>query len=500
MKKTLSLDIFNINKNKNVTWPIEEKSFKKLSQIILDNYLVLIKKNKKLVKLFQSETSFINTLIQIYHIQIIKKLSIKNKFKIINGKYSKPFYDIENKLFTFKKLSIPQLFKIIIKSFLFTVKSNNIKNYFFLLKNRKSLCIGKPTRSVFEYLKRKKTFLIVVDIFQIDTNIKGNLNNSLIQNINNFFDNIDKEIKNYFSIEISSKKIKKNYLKRLNIIKQNIYKNNSLNFDYIFTNSSKPINKIFSLKHKNKNNKLCAQEHGNNRFSIINNYLPILYSGFDIFLCPNLTSKKNFEKLTNLNKHLKSTLPKSINVNLKIMKQNLLEKKINKNNLKILLVGYPMSPIRSPIAPESFFYFKYYFELNILKLFKNYNYSLDYKIHPDRLGWENSIKKYVNKIVYDNFEKIYSNYDLVLFSYSHTSTFNYILKTNLPCIIFNTDLGVWNKNDLKFLKKRCQIKNLSSNKFNISSSPLLDFKDFQKMLESAIKKKNNNDYFQKIVK
>ena len=133
--------------------------FKKLSQILLENYLLLIEKNKKFIKLFQSETAFINTLIQIYHIQIIKKLSIENKFKIINGKYSKPFYYIENKLFEFKKLSIPQLLKLIIKSFLFTVKSNNIKNYLFLLKNHKSLCIGKPTKSVLEYSKRKKLFI-----------------------------------------------------------------------------------------------------------------------------------------------------------------------------------------------------------------------------------------------------------------------------------------------------------------------------------------------------
>ena len=500
MKKILSLDIFNINKNQNLTWPIGEESFKKLSQILLENYLLLIEKNKKFIKLFQSETAFINTLIQIYHIQIIKKILIENKFKIINGKYSKPFYDIENKLFEFKKLSIPQLLKLIIKSFLFTVKSNNIKNYLFLLKNHKSLCIGKPTKSVLEYSKRKKTFLFVVDTFQIDTNISDSLDNSLIQNINNFFDDVDKEIKNYFNIDISSKKIKQNYLKRLNIIQQNIYKNTLFNFDYVFTNSSKPIYKIFSLKHKNKNNKLCAQEHGNNRYSILNNFLPILYSGFDMFLCSNQKSKKNFEKLVNLNKHLKSNLPKSINMNIKKIKQNLIEKKINKNNLKILLVGYPMSPIRSPIAPNSFFYFKYYLEINILKLFKNYNYSIDYKIHPDRLGWQYSIKKYADKIVNDKFEKIYLDYDLVLFSYSHTSTFNYFLKSNLPCIIFNTDLAAWNKNDLKYLYKRCHIERVSSNKNNKSCLPLLDFKRFQKMLEGAIKKKNNSDYFQKVVR
>ena len=159
-----------------------------------------------------------------------------------------------------------------------------------------------------------------------------------------------------------------------------------------------------------------------------------------------------------------------------------------------------MGPVRSPVAKKSFFYFKYYVEISILKLFKNYNYSIDYKIHPDRLGWQHSIEKYVNKIVYDKFENIYTDYDLVLFSYSHTSTFNYFLKSNLPCIIFNTDLDDWNKNDLKLLNKRCQIKNIPSHNYNIKNLLLHDFKDFQKMLQGAIKKRNNNDYFQKIVK
>ena len=40
----------------------------------------------------------------------------------------------------------------------------------------------------------------------------------------------------------------------------------------------------------------------------------------------------------------------------------------------------------------------------------------------------------INLILKNNLD-----YDLVLFSYSHTSTFNYFLKSNLPCIIFNTD-------------------------------------------------------------
>ena len=119
--KKLSLDVFNINKN-SIAWPIDEKSFKKLLHIIFQNYLILLKKNKKYIKIFQSETAFINTLLQIYHIQIIKKISNKNKFKIINGKYSKQYYDIDNKLFEFQSIGIYQLFKSFVKSFCIQLK------------------------------------------------------------------------------------------------------------------------------------------------------------------------------------------------------------------------------------------------------------------------------------------------------------------------------------------------------------------------------------------
>ncbi len=423
---------------------------------------------------------------------------------MIHGKFSKKYYDLDNSLFDFQNKSFLIIIKSFLKSILLTFKSNKIKQYLYLILNKKSLCIGSPSLMIRENAFINKTFLVVLNTDSISIKKQTNIENELKDIIIGFFNKINKEICGFFDIKIDNEKIVNHYLIRSRKICNFFNKKNFFNFSHIYgANSSKPSTKILATHLKNNKNIIYAQEHGNNNYSLQNKFLPTLYVGYDKFLCPNDVCAKNLEN--NIYKFHSDNInffPQTISCKLKSKYKtnyNQSLKNINLSKIKILLVGCPMGPIRSPVSPGNFFYYRFFLEKQILDAFKLNNFCIDYKLHPDRVGWEKFFKLSSNKIIYDKFEKIYNSYDVIIFTYTSTTCFNLLLSSSKPCIIFNTDLNQWNKNDLIFLETRCHSENLSFIEQNSYKMVSKDKKNLEHIINSSIKKSQNFEYKENIL-
>ena len=111
-------------------------------------------------------------------------------------------------------------------------------------------------------------------------------------------------------------------------------------------------------------------------------------------------------------------------------------------------------------------------------LFKKIN-RLTYKLHPKQLI--NFKFKNVN-FEKGSLDKIYQNYDYIIFDYLNSLAFNQIVQTQLPIIYFNIGLARFSRIGQKYLKKRCFITNVDIFK---------NYSGFNKVFTKKFHKKNN---------
>ena len=111
-------------------------------------------------------------------------------------------------------------------------------------------------------------------------------------------------------------------------------------------------------------------------------------------------------------------------------------------------------------------------------LFKKIN-KLTYKRHPKQL-----LNFKFENINFENgaLEKIYQNYDYIIFDYLNSLAFNQIVQTQLPIIYFNIGLAQFSKLGQKYLKKRC---------FTINVNIFENYRGFNKIFTTKFVKKNN---------
>ena len=77
---------------------------------------------------------------------------------------------------------------------------------------------------------------------------------------------------------------------------------------------------------------------------------------------------------------------------------------------------------------------------SIIKILNKRNCDFTYKLHPDRADETFDIyKNKIDKFEYNKFEKIYSDYETIVFSYPHSTTFFYALEKSQKIIFFDNE-------------------------------------------------------------
>ena len=104
-------------------------------------------------------------------------------------------------------------------------------------------------------------------------------------------------------------------------------------------------------------------------------------------------------------------------------------------------MGWPFGCPPSVQLPYQNDYDMLSIENSVIKILINYNCDFTYKVHPDRIDETLDLyKNIIDKFEINKFEKIYNNYDTLIFIYPHTTTFFYALD-NAKNIIFFDNLN-----------------------------------------------------------
>ena len=529
MEKTYPIDVLGIKKMGVERWlegyylPVKGEEYQNISTNILDAYLCTLKQfnNEILYWLVVSNIRIVND-VSLYSLSILMLSRLQNKgFKYIASRDKREINKLllnkdplelinSNKLINDKLTSLTYMERT--KNILRLIKQNlsafgfgnwnfikNISEPFFLVGDR--------------YIPEVYRFCTEKDIYPISLPImlfSGNrIDNSLTPNeavlVSQFIQRFVNSIKKIIPVigepafEYLQNSLYKRFEYSMLFLKQNIYslrKMRKLKRKTLLAPSlGHPLTRLFCAAWRITGGEVIGFTHGNNichnysqmvifdAISIANTYVTtsssqkIIYKHFgDNFTHKYIDSLKIAEIISLTKNHYRPIFTK-------LQKA----RSVNKIN-KVMIVGFPKYFHFYPWLPEHNFFSQLYLEIQAVKILKKAGFYVMYKPHRMAMNdAEEIFKEYVDEIIKEDFKKVYSLADCILFIDPNTTTFKYSLLSKKPLVLINVKGSLWYPKVLELLKRRCCLVDA----YPADGRIVFDEKELIKAVESSL---NNINY------
>ena len=462
--------------HQNYFWPVSEEEFSKFSRFMHDEYIEIIKNenNAEINDIAVVEFSFVKQLLQIFHYNYVKEYSKINNLDLVTGVDSEylvnPNWDKIKRYYSSLKPQHNKLLRIIrkiVRSIIFNRHLSLFRIIKGLLFSSNFTSIGSNDQIKHEFIKINKVFCSYVDWPElVNTTIaedkKINEYGKLFtENIINPYlkkladcDSLFVKNINFDKIsDVWSTRILEAYLLYLN------FRISAISSKLLVTEMSKPINKLITVAYQSEKCKVFCFHHGHDSVAKISKLtFATNIAHCHNFIVPTNGIKARYQKHYSNVHSVVDTSTKFISVNSKIMHKLYLKNISNIVNYKVntvMIMGYPCEPTRYLDGKGLFFYQQIDLEYQIISILKEEGKRIVYKAHPERLSEiEGIFSHLVDEVIVDSFEKVWEEADLLIFTYSETTTFGYALTTNIPIILLDAEGDMRDSSDMKLFDKR----------------------------------------------
>ncbi len=254
----------------------------------------------------------------------------------------------------------------------------------------------------------------------------------------------------------------------------------------LVTEVSKPMHKLITVAYQSKGCKVYCFHHGNDFIATIKkrqNCSNILHC--NNFVLPTDGIEKRYKEHISNIKCIKKKRTKFTSVNSREMYDLYLRNIGNVPKTAIdtvMIMGLPSNCNRSFGERGQFFYQQVDLVYRLILLLKSKNKKVLYKVHPERVNEIDGVfDTIVDEVVTDPFESVWGRSDLLIFTYTSTTTFGYALTTNLPIILLDTSSDLRDQDYMKLLDKRIERVHA---KINYDTRITFNEDEFIKSLES----------------
>jgi hypothetical protein len=457
-------------------WPVSEKEFEDFSKFMHDEYINLAKKEKnpELRDIAKVEFSFVKQLLQIFHYNYVKKYSQANKLELISGSDSEKLMNPDWSMIKLYYSSLePQhnkfvrVIRRVFRNIVFNKHLPLSRLVNGLLIGANFTSVGSNDKIKREFIKKKKVFYNHVDWpdlldNEIDlANIPNDFQEIFLSNIiSPYLDKLSKT-NSFFVKDIDLSKIADVWSKRSfeAFILYKRFQSSISSSELLITEISSPIAKLITVAYQRSKCKVFCFHHGNDAVATIQKQtFSSNISQCDNFIAPTKGIANRYKKHYSNVDCISSSQTKFLSINSSRMYDLYLKntsKIIDKDVETVMLIGYPFNTKRYIGGRGLFFYQQVELEYRLISLLKSKNKRVIYKAHPERLkeikGVFNNI---VDEINVEPFERVWSKADLLIFTYSSTTTFGYALTTNVPIVLLDSDHEMRDPDDMLLLDKR----------------------------------------------
>ena len=462
--------------NQNYFWPVSEDEFEDFSKFMHVEYINVTKKgnNSKLSDIAIVEFSFVKQLLQIFHYNYVRKYAEINNLELIVGADSEQLFNPDwSKIGLYYSSLKPQhnkllrLIRRIVRNVIFNKHLSLSKIIYGLLLGSNFTSVGSNDQIKREFIRKNKVFYNHVDwpdLLDTNTDILNNHNEFKVVFLNKIIKPYLKKLRESNSLfvkDIDFEQITEVWSTRAfeAYLLYTRFKSFVKSSELLITEISKPIGKLITLSYQSSGCKVYCFHHGNDAVATIQSQtFSMNISQCNNFVAPTLGVASRYKKhYSNVNR-ISSSCTEFLSVNSGRMYDlylNNTNKSINENVETIMLIGYPFNSNRYIGGRGLFFYQQVDLEYRLISLLKSENKRVIYKAHPDRLKEiERVFDTVVDEIIVEPFEGVWNKADLLLFTYTSTTTFGYALTTNAPIVLLDSDSEIRDQDDMALLDRR----------------------------------------------
>jgi len=483
----------------NYYWPVSNKEFEIFSKFIHNTYVDLIIdiKDDSLYDIALIELSFVHSLLQIFHYNYINEFSLNNNIELLHGQGAgdllNPNWSDLSRLYSNPKHpfgKIKRLIRRVVKNIIFNRKLPIFNILKSLNGKDKAISIGSMSSLKMEFILNKRIFTSHYDYIDL-INIGPKVDARTIEKhalflekhvVNKFIDILRKN-RSLFASNVDFDALKLCWKKRFYDasklyfeVANTKYKSNSV----FVSDMAKPFHKLITLAFQRAGKSVYCFHHGNDAgFSVQMLGHEVTTSHCHTFVVPTDGIQRIYERIYSKSEIEKRTGTKYLSINSSFYRaiyfKNQNPKKIHIK--KIMLMGFPMNSSRYAAENSLFFYSQLDLEYRLITTLKNLGYYVIYKAHPDRLEEIGSLfNDVVDEVITDSFEKVWQRSDLLIFTYTSTTTFGYALTTNLPIVLLDSAQEFRDKKEYSDMSSRINLVKTSFDdnmRINFNSDLLL---------------------------
>ncbi|MDC1536834.1 hypothetical protein N8516_06685 [Candidatus Thioglobus sp.] len=461
----------------NYFWPVSDNEFNEFSKNFHKKYvnLLLDITNDDLFNIALIEMSFIEKLVQILHFNYIKEYSNKHQVELLCGEDSISFREPDwnqigsfysNSFFPFGKFK--RTLRRVIKNIIFNKHLSLIPYLKGFFAKNSAISIGSMDVFKKEFIKKKKIFVNYYDWIDLINTQKVNNNSQLDVKffedaiINKFFNSIESDNSLFLhNIDLSEIKLawKQRFLDILNLYGK-IHINEKAKM-LLVSDMAKPHAKLITIAYQSIGSDVYCFHHGNDACysnQEVTHQSTVSHANF--FITPSDGIKNIYENFYSKLPIEKRCGTKYISINTNFYSDLYADynSKDKSEVNKIMLVGFPFDPSRYDIENNLFFYKILLLEYQLIKTLKDEGYYVIYKAHPERLSEVQGLfNDLVNEYLSEPFELVWRSADLILFTYTSTTTFGFALTTSLPIILIDSATDNRDRKERKQMEGRVNI-------------------------------------------
>ncbi len=480
----------------NYFWPVSDSDFDKFSRYMHNTYVELISdiKDDNLYDIALVELSFVHQLIQIFHYNYIKEYAKENEIKLLVGGdsyvYRSPDWMQLGEGYSSLKFpfgSVRRLLRKIVKNIYFNKHLPVLKILKGFLCKESIVSIGSMDPLKMSFIKQKNAFVNHcdwIDIINLKNTKTINNNSFFTENIiSPFLRNVKKSdilfIRNIDFVEIAE--IWKQRFNDLSGLYSGLINTENLMNILLVSDMSKPLSKLITMSLQRKKVDIFCFHHGNDacyaRLALMHE---TTICHCNTFVTPTNGIRERYQKNYSNNIIAKRSNIKFISINSDYYSKliSMYNFRTNLNIKKIMLIGFPLNSYRYSYENNLFFYKMISLEYRLIIALKKAGYYVLYKAHPDRLNEiEGIFNDTVDEYIPHPFETVWQKADMLLFTYTSTTTFGYALTTNLPILLVDSAKKNRDTDDYKLMQSRIKIlpaKVDNNMKIQFSEKSLID--------------------------
>jgi hypothetical protein len=462
--------------NDDYFWPVSEHEFEDFSKFMHVEYINITKKenNSELSDIAIVEFSFVKQLLQILHYNYVKKYAEINNLELVFGTDAEQLFNPNwiNIGLYYSSLKpqhnkLLRLMRRVVRNIVFNKHLPLFRIIYSLLFGSNSTSVGSNDQIKREFIKKNKVFYDHVDwpdLLDKNTDILDSHNEFKTVFLNKIIKPYLKKLMESSSLfvkDVDFEKITEAWSTRAleAYLLYTRFKSFSKSSELLITEISKPIGKLITVSYQSRGCKVYCFHHGNDVVATIQNQtFSMNVSQCNKFVIPTSGIVSRYKKhYSNVNR-ISPSCTEFLSVNSRKMYDLYLKNlnnSINKHVETVMLIGYPFNANRYVGGRGLFFYQQVDLEYRLISLLKSENKRVIYKAHPERLKEiEGVFDAVVDEIIVEPFEGVWNKADLLLFTYSSTTTFGYALTTNIPIILLDSEHEMRDKDDMLLLDKR----------------------------------------------